>query len=676
MELSKKDRDAIKQQAIEEIAFARRYKQGKVANWQKNEAMYYGRKETVLDTRANVDLGLMQSFVHSLLSKIDDPLVFKYLKKKLSQLKRVKRLNALRENDSESGFWDLKDLVGKKQAIIYGRAIYFYFADSQKGYKSHLEPCDVYDFLIDPAAGGIDVELARYLGRYNVIIERSDLENGIKGPKSDRLYIKEEVDVLLEGQGNADESSQEETNKLARSLDTNISQTKKEKGGPDKFKFWEWFTIYEGERYKLLLQETGGCCIQIKKLTDLFSPTKDFPLAAWPVWTYAAFPDLTEFWSPAFCDYVREIFYAQKASVDASLDNAEAINKPQRIVDVTQIKNLAQLKYRRDGVIHAKGPVDANRVYQTIVTPSIETPIKLYQLLDGIIDKNSGVSAGDKGVSADTKVGIYEGNQANSADRFGLFNKSYAFGYHRFSQLYAIGVSDHLNKKVAVDILGPDGVETEMVGRSDIFRKDDSFGTKVESSSAENQQDTTDTKNKLTFLDNAGKNVAMAAVVNWKKAFEIGAKTVNFDTDDIKQLLDMSEFSNAEIISEASKDVEDLLDGKDVKKNYAANLAYKQYFVDFLRDHRNDITMPQLARITKYITELEPVIMENMVRDLNAKITAMQANNPTPPAPAGAPQPSNQPPPDGGGGPGLTISPSTPQNGTGPQPVPVPSIGA
>src|SRR2546421_2581283 len=121
MAISKDKRDRIVDQAVNELAFARRYKQGKVRNWQKNEDLYYGKKATPLESRANVDLGRMQEFVHSLLSKIDNPLVFKFVKRKEAQLKRVKRLNALREIDQQKGDWDIKDIAGKKQAVIYGR---------------------------------------------------------------------------------------------------------------------------------------------------------------------------------------------------------------------------------------------------------------------------------------------------------------------------------------------------------------------------------------------------------------------------------------------------------------------------------------------------------------------------------------------------------------------------
>src|SRR5438270_716817 len=131
--MTKEKRDKIVAQALQELAFARRYKQGKVKNWQKNEQLYYGKKDTPLESRANVDLGRMQEFVHTWLSKIDNPLVFKYVKRKESQLKRVARLNALRTIDQSRDDWDIKDIAGKKQGAIYGRSIFSFYSESTNG---------------------------------------------------------------------------------------------------------------------------------------------------------------------------------------------------------------------------------------------------------------------------------------------------------------------------------------------------------------------------------------------------------------------------------------------------------------------------------------------------------------------------------------------------------------
>jgi hypothetical protein len=459
----------------------------------------------------------MQEFVHTLLSKVNEPLIFKYTKRKESQLKRVQILNALAQIDREKDNWDLKDLVAKKQCILYGRAIYSYSAADEKNvYKPSLQNIDVYDFLIDPSAGGIDVEKARYLGWYGVVKTRQELEEGIKSGE----FIKDETTELLQGVGNNTEQPQNENDKRVRTQAQNTTYTQKELQDNDKFKFWAWITTYKGVRYYTLVN-TNGRTIKVTPLTEMFES------GLYPVFTYAAFPDLTEFWTPSFADYVREMFMVQNVSINQMLDNAEAINKPQKVINVGALEDLGQLKYRRDGNIFTKGDYDANKVIQTLNVPSINTPIQVFNVLEGIQEKASGVTAGSKGVEDTTgKVGIYQGNQIAAADRFRLFNKSYSIGTQRFAKLYEYGVRENLMKRVAVQLIGPNGVEVKDVRRTDIFKKGDDYGVLVEASNQEVLVTIQEMQEKLKFLASQAEN----PIQNPKKAYEIGAKAAGFTT--------------------------------------------------------------------------------------------------------------------------------------------------
>lgn len=620
--LTKPTRDEITSQALNEIQFARTYKQGKIKNWQTNENMYYGRKVPNEESRANVDLGRMQEFVHTLLSKIDNPLVFKFTKRKPSQLKRVERLNSLRIYDAQRDDWDMKDIVGKKQGVIYGRAIYSYFADSDKGYTPHLNNIDVYDFLIDPSAGGFDIELARYMGDYGVILSRDDLKEGVK----EGIYLRTETNELLGGTGNAQDLTQEETNKQNRSYDTNTLGSQKQINDKDKFKFWRWITTYDGIRYYLVLNESNSSAIRIQPLNEVLESN------LFPYWTWAAFPDLTEFWTPSYCDYVREIFMAQHVSINQAIDNTEQINKPQRKVNVGAFENLADLKYKKNGLIKVKKEFDVDKAYQIVTTPAINTPLLLFQALEGIQEKASGVTAGSKGVADDQgKVAIYKGNEVNVADRFGLLNKSYAFGYKRFARLWERGVREHLTKKIAVDILGVDGVEIEEVSRRDIFRNNEEFGLIVEASNAENLISEAQNERKSNFLTAELNKPPQLRIINPKKGFELQASIAGFDDETIRQLMDSTEFGDEGLMSEADRDIEMLLDGEKVEPNEAANTAYKQRFVTYMRNNKEHINMEQFTALADYLLKVEPIIMRNMTTSLNQNLNKMAIQSATQP---------------------------------------------
>lgn len=601
--------DEISAQALNEIQLARTFKQGKTTRWRLNEEMYYGRKLITNESRANVQLARMQEFVHTLLSKIDNPLVFKYIKQKNSQTKRVERLNALRKRDQKIDSWDMKDLVGKKQGIIYGRAAYSYFADSiNKKYRPHLENIDVYDLLVDPMCGGIDLEEARHLGSYSVALDAKQLSNGMK----EGYFRRDTVKRLLEGSGNADDMTQEETNQQGRTQDQNTIGRKMVSASKGSYKFWRWHTTYKGDRVYLLMTNAGDV-VRAEWMEDMFPTTEEYEQGMWPYWSWAAFPDLTEFWTPSYCDYVREIFMAQDVTVNQALDNVEAINKPMKKVNVSAIENLAELKYRRDGIIKVKGDVRLADAVEIVTTPSIDTPLKLFTLLEGIQSKASGVTDQQKGVANEEgKVGIYEGNEAAASDRFGLLDKSYAFGYERFAKLYQLGVREHLIKPVAIEILGPNGVELVNVKKGDIFKKGDDFPATTEASNAEMMASEGKKKAQDAFLA----TLMQDPMVNKKKLREMRGENAGLTQEQIDALLDTSVYGNADLLVDADADIEAILLGENITPNRNANNAYRQRFVDYMGNHSRELSTEDFGRLTAYVEALEPVVMRNEARAL------------------------------------------------------------
>lgn len=637
--VNKTKRDKIVSQSLTEIQFARTYRQGIIWRWWKNEDLYYGKKDGQYyvtpnsneyngafnnakpEARANANIASAKtiSFVETMLSKIDNPLTFKFKKRTMADYKRVQLINALKEQDANYNDWNYKDLLGKVDAIIYGRAIYAYYADSVDGYNSNLENVSVYDFLIDPSAGGYDIDFAQYLGRYNIRKTRSELEAGRKAG----IYISSEVTNLLNGSGNdANQFTQEDVNKENKYAYIG-SPANRTLNNPNMWKFWEWYTNYEGERYYLLMTEAGQC-IRCEKLKDIFKVDKKLGDAPYPFWTYAYTPNLTEFWTPSKLDYVREIFMAQGVSINQMLDNAEAINKPQRAIDVSAIENVADLVYKRNGVIRVKPGVNINNAFKILEVNSINTPIQTYNTLEGIQQLESGITSAAKGVAEEDKVGIYEGNQANTADRYGLWNKSYSQGYKRFAKLWKNGVEDHLNMKTAVKVLGTKGLEeTIFITKRDV-RPSSDWNILIESSNAEEQADSADKRNKLAFMSGYKGDPQ----VNQKVIFEKSAQIVGFNNEDVREFLDVSEYGEGELLSEAERDMEDLLNKKFIEPNERANIAYAKHILDYMRDHKEDMSEDQWVLFEDYMKRIEPIVTRNMGTQLIDQV-AKQGLNPT-----------------------------------------------
>jgi hypothetical protein len=293
------------------------------------------------------------------------------------------------------------------------------------------------------------------------------------------------------------------------------------------------------------------------------------------------------------------------------------------VVDVTALENLADVKYKRGGgVIRVKGGVDAQKAIQFVDTPSIETPIVVFDTLEAIQEKALGITAAAKGVAdPDGKATIYEGNEANTADRYGLLNKSYAFGYKRFAMLFEGGAREHLIKAVAVDILGPDGIDIVMVKKNDIFKKNDKFGIIVEASDAEQQLDLAEKRQKTNYLQAQLDNPA----INQRKVAEMSGLISGFSDEEMRELLDVTDYAEAKLMSEAERDIERILEGEQFLPNSRANTAYKQRFVDYFLDHEEDFNPETFAAFAQYIKSLDAIIIANTVRELEKEQLKVQA---------------------------------------------------
>lgn len=619
-----KKRDELAKQALKEIDFSYRYKKSRMTSWNKNEDMmnpdkavasvispYGGTVTNQADTRAQVPLYKMHGYVHTILSKIDSPLTFKYVKGETADLKKSKLMNSIKDKDSKIGRWNFKDIMGKRDAAIYGRAIYLYMSKNDKGqYKSLLNLVDPKDFLIDPDVGGLcteeedgsGVEKAAYLGWWNTKITRAQLTKGTK----DGIYYKKVVEDLLDGGTNTKTKTNQDQDK----------DNRKPSGAPrerykneNQFIFYTWITTDEDdERYYLVLTPSGDC-IRCEPWKEIRKSGK------YPIWTWAAFPDPREFWTPSYCDFARGIFQAQEKSINQSLDNSEQINRPQTAVNVDYVRNLAQVRYRKDGYIEIEGNVDVNRVLQTRQTPPIEGPFKVYDKLESIVEAESGVTADVKGTSEEDTLGIYEGNLMQAGDRFGLLNKSYAEGYYRFAVLHKEGVMQDMKKKTAVQILGPMGLEIEMVTARDLKPFQNDYDILVESSIAEAQSNLADSKNKLTFLG-AYKG---DQTINQKVLFETQATIAGVDDDTIKRLLDTNDYDAIEVVAQADEAFQIIIGGDTPPLYKDANTAFLQRLHDLSDKYDHELSSEQHDQVFSYIDKITPIVEKNAARSVVAE---------------------------------------------------------
>lgn len=597
-------RQKIATQALSEIDFARQNKAPKYPQWHKNEDLYYNKKINVEVGRINVNLNEMQSFVNTFVSKINAPWNFEYIKWEEADLEKAKIANAIKDKDRKGGDWDAKALFADQQLVMYWRYIFEYHADSiDNNYCSHLSNVDVYQFLIDPSCGGLDIENAYYMGRGGILKSKDQLKEGVK----DGRYLKTEVEELISGSGDADTMSQEE--QQAKNRYIGIISNEKTIQTKDVWKFWEWNTTFEGKRYTILITEDGGKAVSVKLHSDLFASDK------WQYFTCAASPDLTEFWSPSPADGVRETIMAKQVSINQALQNSQEINEPMTYFDVDAVQdpNL-MIQYMKARKVPMKGGTDINKAVQTRQIPSINTPFAVYDKLDQITAVASGVTNDARGQSTEDKVGIYEGNVQEAADRFAVIGELKAHAQRRFATLYLEWLDEHLTKAMAVDIIGVDGVSYKKdVTKKDLKRQYD-FDISIVTSGQEQAMQGVEKRNKLTFLQSNKVN----PLYNPKVLAEKEALIAGFSADEVKEMLS-KDYGESELMAHAAEDIQMLL--RKMPKPYrGATVAYAQKILDYVKDESDDLKPDQIDRYYLYIDELMPIIQYNMTDSINQQL--------------------------------------------------------
>lgn len=611
--IPKAKRLKIVKQAKDELEHARKYKEKRVASdWKKANMILDGKKKSLEGTRSNINIVKTKArgFVKTLLSRVDSAPNIKFTQGEEADLIKARRANALFEKDSAptTGNWAFKDLMGKKGATKYGRTIFEYHASSLGGYKSHFELVNARYFFIDPKAGGVDIEKARYLGRTDLNRDKNSLLKG----KDSKIYIRSVVDEIIKNEFRQSESQEEkeERNRFYTMRGETRGMQK-----ADEWDFVAWNTTFEGERHYVIFHEELEDALRLEKFNDVFAS------GLWNYSTYATDPDEEEFWTPSPLDDVIEIFMGQHVLVNQQIDNNEQINQPMKGFDVGAIKNPAMLKWRRNGNIPFKKGTDMNRAIKIYRPDQLQNNVQTYNLLDNIAQTESGITADTKGLSEQDTLGIYEGNLQAAAERLSLLNKSYANCYNRLGLLYYHGLKEHLNEKVAIKMIGSKGVQYEEITKGMVVPSQREFDIGVVSADTGLNSETTESKNKLSFLERYRGDQTK----NQEVIFEIEAELVGFETELIRRMQDVDNYGNAEILSQAAQDFQTFTQGDSLKEpNPGANTAYKQYFVDNLLRYGNNLK-PEIAQaIIEYVDSIEDTVIRNTVRTAKKRIVEEQ----------------------------------------------------
>lgn len=627
------------QDSLDEYEHDLKYRNKREPSWADVEDLYFGNKKKSLVSRANVHIPKVHGTVETFVAKIDAPPFINYEAMEEGDKPKAEKMNALLRRDMNKGDWELKDLLGKKEAALYGRCIYKKYSSTKNNFTDHMENVDVLDFYIDPMAGGaFPMENAKNMGQDNIIKSIYDLQD------SD-LYDQKAVKRIarkLKSDSDVDNRYRSRTTRqYALGLSDAVLTT------ADSIRFIEHYRYHKGELYLALIAPEFKEAVRVEKVVDALG-FDDFPFISW-----AVFPRLFEFWTPSVAELVKEANKIQNVIISQILDNTTFRNYGMKAYDMTKIDSVAELTPRPMGTIGVNGnPKD---IIQDISFQDITPSLQVYNLMETAFDKETGVTGQSKGMPNSKRMSATEfaGLLDETADRFFTANRTYRHALRRIAKLYQQGVEANMRRDQRVRILGTNGFEWDKVSPKDAEAE---FDISISTGATKEQEGIANKQLFREYIVGARKNERL------NQAFldEKEAQNAGLTPEEVQRVVNPEMEGDWVILAEAESENQRLLKSKTVEPNRGATIGHVQKHIDFAR--KTEGLSPEIRRrILAHANAELPMIEENedaKVRKMMEKRREKLMNDISTPL---APSPSAR-----------SIAPEPPQGGVLP---PQPQLG-
>jgi hypothetical protein len=218
------------------------------------------------------------------------------------------------------------------------------------------------------------------------------------------------------------------------------------------------------------------------------------------------------------------------------------------------------------------------------------------------------VTPGTQGNASETKVGIYQGNQLQISKKMRLINDSYNEMFEDLGKRYDWGLWDHASEDEMVRLVSTDGVGWEKITKED---KDPEYVVVAIASEAEKMENSDLVRAKLEALMSVEKDPNQMKLVNVKAHLEEKYRLAGFSDEKIDKLMNTKSDATDEVMSEAKKDIENILSGKKMSLNFGATTSYLQFISDWILKNSGDLNPEKKKLLEDHFEKHVPIAMKN-----------------------------------------------------------------
>lgn len=602
--------DEIVKIAKKQLLTSQNFKQPRMVEIRDNEDIMNFKLKPALKGRLNIpfDSVFMSGYVDSLVSETNYPPVISFEDPNGSNLKGARKVESAWQRDSKKMRLRMKNRGVKKLAAVSGRGILKYFAESDPTYTPNLKIIDYLDFHCEPQGGG-HLDDHYFQGEENIFKSKEDIILSAEGG----WYDKEQVSMLIAKYAEPDfkRTSDAYANKVGRYATLGLDMEANNYVGGTLYDLVEWVTFYKGQKYHLIFDKQTGTWIRCVLLKEDFEDN----LGPWVSFA-APMEDAFNFWNLGPADKAKPVFEAIRVNLNEVLNNNRKRNWDMKAVDANMFPDLRKLDWRQDGVIHANVPLNQS-IQQGIYrfeTPEISGALNLNQFLNNLAGEKLGVTPGTQGNATETRVGIYQGNQLQVSKKMKLISDSYNEMYEDLAKRYDWGLWTHASEDEMVRLISVDGVGWEKITKDD---KDPEYVVSVISSQEEKIENDQVMRVQLETLMSIEKDPQQKALINIKAHLEEKYRLAGFSADKINKLMNTKSDATDEVISEARKDIENLISGGKPKINIGATTAYLQYVSDYILENSDDLKEEKVALLKEWFEKHVPIAMKNAEQKQN-----------------------------------------------------------
>lgn len=586
------------------------FRQPRLDEIKRSEDMYLGKTKPALKGRFNIPIPIMEGFVETLMSKIDDTIKVSFKPTREATLKASKKVTSAWEHDSapSKGAFNDADLDSKKLAIFSGFGVTSLIPQA-KPYKQTLTAIDYHDFIFEPL-GGRNLDKHLFKGELNVFKTKSELKKGTESG----IYNKTAVEGLINAVGDDEHKRFEEQmkNKMNRFTAMGLNPEMHSYVGSDIYNLTQLITRFDGVDYYLLFEKDTGKYVRLEPLKEMF----ESGLSPYVAWHTSRNP--VNFMCKAPVDAIRPAAEAMRILINQNFDNIQKRNWNQIMVNAKKVADLGELAWRPNGVVrlNLKDGESVNNAVGQMQTPDTSSiTINLMDWFNNFIGEKSGITPATQGVADEKRVGIFLGNLRQVADRLGMVNKFYKQAHIEIGLRYKANLAQYMPPRdFMVKFIGNKGVQDESLTKEEAR---ENLDVAVSSETAEAELDEIKQKKRTEALVLLRGDEALRQEVSNKWLAEQFLRNGEYGEEDIKFALAKEEGANAELLSEAAKAIEDIVTKgeADVKLNKGANMAFVKKIRDYAFDESDSLDDETFAKLIEYTARHFEIAQQNQLQE-------------------------------------------------------------